>query len=337
MKYIYKNLGVILLSLVIYSCNKENPIESISTRVVTEITSTSAVAGGINTIENGNTVTARGFCWAWEIQDPGIGHPSTTADAGTGPFIGIISGLTGNTTYYLRAYATSTNRGEVIYGNMIDFTTQIGTITFNSDLTYGVVSDVDGNTYKTIEIGTQTWMAENLRTTKFNDGEVILNVTDNKAWTQLTTQSYCWYNNDETNKYVYGALYNAISIDKLCPANWHVPSYDDWKTLTSFLGGIDVAGGKLKETGTAHWFGPNSVSDNASGFSAAGGGLRNSVTGTFDRLAWAGTWWSTYSQYVPYYGIYFVYTQEISSSSDKVFNRSYESKSALSIRCIKNN
>jgi uncharacterized protein (TIGR02145 family) len=335
MNHLLKNSGLILLILIIYSCKKDSPTLAISTRVVTKITSTSAVAGGINTVENGDTVTARGFCWAWELQEPGIGHTKTTEDPGTGRFISNITGLTGNTTYYLRAYASSNYQGEPIYGNVIEFKTQIGNITFNPDLTYGSVIDVDGNTYKTIEIGTQTWMAENLRTTKYNDGSDIFNVTDNKVWTQLTTQAYCWYNNDETNKSVYGALYNAMTLSKLCPVGWHVPSYDEWKTLTSFLDGLSFAGSKLKEEGTAHWF--YSGADNYSGFSAVGGGSRNSATGTFDMLAWDGCWWSTFAQYVPHFGRYFVYTQEIYSSSDNVSAASRDSKSGLSIRCIKDN
>ena len=127
-----------------------------------------------------------------------------------------------------------------------------------------VVQDIDGNNYLTVTIGTQIWMAENLRTTKYNDGTAIPLVTDNTTWANLTTPAYCWYNNDaKTNGSTYGALYNWYSVNtkKLCPTGWHVPNDTEWTTLTTYLGGTAVAGGKLKETGTAHWYSPNFRSD----------------------------------------------------------------------------
>lgn len=340
MNHLLKNSGLILLILIIYSCKKDSSTLTISTRVVTKITSTSAVAGGINTVENGDTVIARGFCWAWEIQEPGIGHTKTTEDPGTGRFISNITGLTGNTTYYLRAYATSNYIGGEIYGNVIEFKTQMGTITFNPDLTYGSVIDIDGNTYKTIEIGTQTWMAENLKTTKYNDGKDIWNETDNKKWTQLTAGAYCWYNNDmETNKSVYGALYNGFTIttNKICPTGWHVPTFNEWSTLTSLSGGRNSAGNKLKEAGTAHWFGPDSGADNSDGFSAIGGGYRNQTTGSFDKLAWDGRWWSTYSPFQDRFGRYLVWSQEMYHSSGDMIYRTNDDRNGFSIRCLMDN
>ena len=141
----------------------------------------------------------------------------------------------------------------------------------------GTLTDIDGNIYNTIKIGNQWWMAENLKTIKYNDDTSIPIVTDNDVWYNLTTPGYCWYNNDaETYKATYGALYNfhTVNTGKLCPTGWHVPTYTEWETLITFLGGKDLAGGKLIEKGTAHWVATNDEVTNESGFTALPGGFR---------------------------------------------------------------
>lgn len=141
----------------------------------------------------------------------------------------------------------------------------------------GTVVDIEGNAYKTVQIGTQVWMAENLRTTKFRDGQSIQQVIENQQWGKLTSPAYCWLNNDETNKDVYGALYNWYSMDTqmLAPEGWHIPSEEEWTTLINYLGGENIAGGKLKETGTQYWLSPNTGATDEAGFSARSGGNRN--------------------------------------------------------------
>jgi uncharacterized protein (TIGR02145 family) len=137
----------------------------------------------------------------------------------------------------------------------------------------GTVTDVEGNTYKTIKIGTQVWMAENLKVTKFRNGDNISLVSDRNVWYNLTplkSPAYCHSNNDLNTATVYGRLYNWYAVKDsrgLAPAGWHVPSLDEYLTLMSFLGGKPVAGGKMKEAGTAHWLDPNQA-DNSSGFTA---------------------------------------------------------------------
>jgi uncharacterized protein (TIGR02145 family) len=156
------------------------------------------------------------------------------------------------------------------------------------------VTDVDGNIYKTVKIGSQVWMAENLKVTKFSNGTSIPLVTNNKKWAHLTTPGFCWYNNDDTkNKSTYGALYNWYSVNtrKLCPEGWHVPSDSDWNILSTFLGGKSVAGGKLKENGTSHWRSPNVGATNETGFSAIPGGMRGVDSG--DYMGISCSWWST--------------------------------------------
>ena len=139
----------------------------------------------------------------------------------------------------------------------------------------------EGIAFKTIKIGTQIWMAENLRTTKFNDGTDIPYITDNIEWSKLTTPGYCWYNNDEASyKETSGALYNwyTVNTGKLCPSGWHVPTHEDFKVLSDYLGGDAVAGGKLKESGTVHWKGSNVGATNEIGFTALPSGLREGLT-----------------------------------------------------------
>lgn len=156
------------------------------------------------------------------------------------------------------------------------------------------VKDIDGNKYKTIEIGTQVWFAENLKTTRYKDGTSIEQVKKYKAWAALNTPAYCWYNNDSTNKEVYGALYNwyAVNTNKLCPEGWHVPTDEEWKAMQDFLGDDANAGLALKEAGITHWRKPNTDANNSSGFTALPGGYRD-YQGPFNLLRADGFWWTS--------------------------------------------
>jgi uncharacterized protein (TIGR02145 family) len=166
------------------------------------------------------------------------------------------------------------------------------------------VKDIDNNRYDIITIGTQTWMAENLKTTRYNDGTVIPVITDGTAWVNAqttTSPAYCWYNapNETTNLTTYGALYNWYAINtstngnkNVCPTGWHVPTDGEWTTLTDALGGESVAGGKMKEAGLAHWASPNTGATNESGFAGLPGGFRFSF-GSFSFIGGYGYWWSS--------------------------------------------
>lgn len=156
------------------------------------------------------------------------------------------------------------------------------------------VSDIVGNSYKTVRIGTQIWMAENLRTTSFNDGMEIELIESSSTWDTLSSPGFCWYNNDEAgHKESFGALYNgyAVTAGKLCPAGWHVPSADEWQQLIEFLGDTISGGGKLKEEGTSHWLSPNKGADNSSGFGARAAGIRY-FEGTYNALLSFTSFWS---------------------------------------------
>lgn len=192
--------------------------------------------------------------------------------------------------------------------------------------------DGDGNTYNMVTIGTQVWLKENLKTTKFNDGSSIPLITDNNQWKSLKSSGYCWYMNDmANNKETYGALYNwySVSTGKLCPIGWHVPSRTEWTTLIDFLGGLNVIGGKLKETGTNHWESPNKSATNESGFTSLPGGLRQSE---FYLLGFEAIYWSsTESGLDDADG----HENHYRSSGGSLLN--YPKNLGVSIRCIKDN
>ncbi|MDF1546838.1 MAG: fibrobacter succinogenes major paralogous domain-containing protein [Bacteroidales bacterium] len=160
----------------------------------------------------------------------------------------------------------------------------------------GTVTDADGNVYKTVKIGTQTWMAENLKTTKYRNGDAIPEVTGITEWGDLTTGAYCNYDNNAANAATYGRLYNWYAVNEsrnLAPTGWHVATYEDWETLTNYLGGFDVAGGKLKETGTAHWESPNEGATDEVGFKALpGGGRFFPASHNFNAIGLGSEWWS---------------------------------------------
>lgn len=164
---------------------------------------------------------------------------------------------------------------------------------FNPAIAYDTMTDQSGNVYKTVTIGTQTWMAENLRTTKYNDGGIISKVTDNNEWEALSTGAYCNYKNTNSTEAIatYGRLYNwhAVNTGKLAPKGWHVPTDAEWTELTDYLGG--EIGGKLKEIGTRHWESPNVGATNETGFTALPGGGR-AYDGSFWGFGFGGFWWS---------------------------------------------
>jgi uncharacterized protein (TIGR02145 family) len=196
----------------------------------------------------------------------------------------------------------------------------------------GTVTDIDGNVYHTVTIGTQVWMLENLKVTHYRNWHPIPNITDDTEWGNLKTGAYCDYNNDPNNADTYGRLYNwyvVIDSRKICPAGWHVPTYKDWEILEAYLGGVPIAGGKIKEAGTVHWKSPNTGATNESGFTALPGGYRH-FTGKFYYVGYYGYWWSTRAYNVN--NAWYNYLGYIYSN----LNRYYYSKTlGFSIRCLR--
>ena len=194
-----------------------------------------------------------------------------------------------------------------------------------------VVRDIDGNEYKTVVIGNQTWMAENLRVTHYNDGKPIPMVEDFSVWISLTAPAYCWYNNNkEQFKDSYGALYNWYTVDtgKLCPAGWRAPDAGDWDELVGYAG--SNAGGKLKESGFSHWKDANNGAVDEYGFTALPGGLRN-LNGDFDYLRYSGNWWSSSEHSTENSLLRTMYF-----ANGNARQHSYSKNLGLSVRCIRN-
>jgi uncharacterized protein (TIGR02145 family) len=159
----------------------------------------------------------------------------------------------------------------------------------------GEVTDIDGNRYQTVIIGTQEWMVQDLRTAKYGNGNDIQQVTENTDWENANYGAWCWYDNDNSHEQPYGKLYNWYAVHDgrgLCPTGWHVPGDAEWTTLTNYLGGADIAGGKMKEAGTTHWMSPNTGATNESGFTALPAGNRT-TTGLFFNLGSYVNWWSS--------------------------------------------
>ena len=198
------------------------------------------------------------------------------------------------------------------------------------------IKDVDGNSYNTVQIGNQVWMAEDLKTTHYNDGSPIPMVEDYEEWANLTLPAYCWYNNDSLNADKFGALYNwyVVETEKLCPAGWHVPSDEEWIALETALGGAEIAGGALKEVGTLHWKTPNTEASNISGYAARPGGYR-SYNGTFNLMRTSGYWWSTSQK--SWYGSEPKVLYRYMKYDDRALPRHIAEKTnGFSVRCVKN-
>ncbi len=312
---------------VFFSCEK-NPtgstsnVPGVTTDEVSEIMQTTAQCGGTVTSDGGATVTACGVCWSTN-QTPTVADNKTNDGAGTSTFTSNITGLTPGTTYYVRAYAT--NSVGTGYGSAKSFTTE--------EIQTGTVTDIDGNTYKTVKIGDQWWMAENLKVTHYRNGDAIPHVTDATDWSNLTTGAYCNYDNDENNATTYGRLYNWYAIDNIrniAPEGWHVPSDAEWQTLVDYLGGSSVAGGKMKETGTTHWNSPNTGATNESGFSALAGGSRTHSGSYASSMGNHACFWSSTK-----YDCLSMLYRHLDCASSRIGSYTSNKESGFSVRCLR--
>ena len=209
----------------------------------------------------------------------------------------------------------------------------------------GSVTDIDGNVYRTVIIGDQEWFAENLRTTRYNDGTPIPTGYSNADWSALNEGAYAVYpyydieglDTEADVLDAYGALYNwyAVETGKLCPKGWHVPTYAEWAALTDYLGGETVAGGKLKSSRTApaahpRWDSPNTDATDEYDFSALPGGRRDNSSGTFDYVGYYGYWWSSteYDTALAWYWLLYYHDGDVPR-----YGRS--NRHGFSVRCIR--
>jgi len=321
-------LQIILFFIFISACNKEKPsIPIVITLPVSEITYSSAVSGGEVINAGGAPVTKRGINLT-NFANPNAPVIQTIDGDGTGSFISPVSGLDTNTRYYVRAYATSS--AGTGYGQPQIFTTKTSII-FSPYHNYGKVSDVDGNEYKTITIGTQTWMAENLRTTRYQNYDSI---DKDNIWV---------YKGKNGQVNIFGRLYTgyvATDSRNVCPTGWHVSSYNEWYQMGIYLGGdgfpqvgpgifrpMSDAGGKLKEDGNTHWLIHDPVTTNESGFTGLPGGSR--WASAFNGLGTVGRWWSSTMS------TYSAFSFRL-SEDNRLYRSDIEPKSfGYSIRCVK--
>jgi len=298
-------------------------VATLTTSEVASFTATTAVSGGNITDDGGAPITQKGVCWSSTIQNPTADDSKTTDGQGTGDFTSNLTGLSPGTTYYVRAYAEN-SAGIAYAGNVVSFTTeQITTVT-----------DIDGNVYTTVTIGDQIWLKENLKTTRYNNGDAIPYIADDTQWyNEVTNGAYCNMDNLESNGDIYGRLYNWYAVGdprKLCPEGWHVPTRSEFSTLSFFLGGENVAGGALKEEGTVHWDDPNVGATNSSGFTGLPGGDRGYM-GYFGAMGQSGYFWSSTQESA---GRAYFRSLDNYSTSFLSGSRNWAKNSAMSVRCI---
>ena len=307
-------IGSIATSIIFTSCKKDDDNKSSNT------TSGNApianfVASQTN-IEEGTSITFTDnstnipTTWSWDFGD---GNTSTEQNPShiyntEGSYS---VSLTANNTYG----SDTETKTDYITVDTVSTTNETGTF----------IDNRDGKTYKWVKIGNQVWMAENLAFT--DSGQQI---TDNTAWENNTSYNgWCYYDNNSSNGTIYGVLYQWEVAKTACPNGWHLPTDDEWTTLINYLGGTDIAGGKMKETGTTHWVSPNTGADNSSGFSALPSGLCYS-DGTFNHLYNASFYWSNteiYSNNVYSYYLYYENTKATRYNYDKSYG--------FSVRCIR--
>jgi uncharacterized protein (TIGR02145 family) len=312
-------LAIISFVFIIQSCLKVK-VPSITTSEVTNIMGTTATCGGTITDDGNAEITVTGVCWGI-YPNPTTSNSKNIESIIAKQFESNISGLSGGTTYHVRAFAT--NSAGTGYGEDNSFIT---------DSEY--IEDIDGNVYVKITIGGQSWLNKNLTVTKYNDGTPISNIIDDSEWGSFSGGAYCWYNNDATSgKDTFGALYNwhAVNTLKLCPEGWHVPTVAEWDALINFLKGEGVAGGKLKETGIEHWVNPNTGATNESGFTALPSGIRNN-SGEYADIGSLSTWWSS-DKYDPNN----IYVYNISYNNSIVIRHLDLIQMGFSVRCLKDN
>ncbi len=331
---------LICLVMIIISCDKDDPVAP-EKKKPEAITKPVALFGQkwaqLSASVNANNNTTLVYFEYGPSASYGItvsANPDTLTDNTSKAVNAVISGLIPGTTYNFRVKAVTSS--ETVYGDDKTFTTLDtikNVILFNPDVTYGSVTDIDGNNYKTIKLGTQTWMAENLNVTTFNDGTPLSFIREATLWKSLSTPGYSWYNYDSIS---YGGLYNWYVVNSsanggknICPSGWHVPSDIEWETLIEYLGGSEVAGGKIKEKGSTHWFSTTPAATNETGFTAIPAGYRY-YTGSYNSIRRYAYWWtSSESSSIS------AYCRNMNHGYNSVERTSSNKKTGFSVRCIK--
>jgi uncharacterized protein (TIGR02145 family) len=242
------------------------------------------------------------------------------------------SGLLQNTTYIYRVYSYNTVGNSPTYSNELTITTSSSSLT---------MIDIDGNIYPLVTICNQVWTKTNLNVTKYRNGDVIPQITDANQWAALNTGAWCYYANTSSNGTSYGKLYNWYAVNDtrgLTPVGYHIPTDAEWSTMINCLdqnaiGGYNSnnnAGGAMKETGTTHWYTPNTGATNSSGFTGLPGPNRN-TNGTFNAIAGSvGSWWSSSEN-----GTISAWCRVLNFDSKSVYRGTNNKKVGVSVRCIR--
>jgi len=310
----------IVFSVFVSSCkkyDKTNDLEiSVTTLPADNITYSSATITGNIENDDSDPVTEKGFCWG-NLPNPTIEGVKIERGKGVGPFTAELDGLSDGVNYYVRTYLV--NSKGVKYGNQVVFSTLSKP-----------VQDIDGNVYSTVVIGKQVWMAENLRTSSYKNGNKIFFAKDESAWYSSEVGTYCYQCHEPEYDAVFGKLYNkyiAKSQD-VCPTGWHLPSSQEWNQMLDYLGGENVAGGKMKKVATDLWLYTSDNATNSSGFSGLPGGHYVSVgsnTGcNVSNMTYSGYWWSSNNQVF-----------ELNGSRDNVRITTALPTYGYSIRCVR--
>jgi uncharacterized protein (TIGR02145 family) len=286
------------------------------------VTSLISYTGGNGGVHNGQVVTSTGVS----------GLTATLK-------LALFANGNGSLTYTITGTPTTSGTASFalnIVGKECIMTRTVAIAPQNPSSGYGSnITDVEGNSYKTVYIGTQQWMAENLKVSKYSDGTTIPNITDNRDWASNTTGAWAYYNNDVANNAKYGKLYNWLAISQttngnknVCPTGWRVPSDAEWTVLTNYLGGSNV-GGKMKEVGTTNWKSSNIIYTNTSLFTGLPGGTRHD-NGNYANVGYYGKWWSS-TELSPGLALY----RYLYYGNDDAYRDYSLERSGLSVRCLK--
>jgi uncharacterized protein (TIGR02145 family) len=300
-----------------------------------------SVNGSLN---NGTAASNVSFVISYE---GGNGGPYSSQSISSTSVVGLTTNLqagsfaTGNGSLTFTVSGTPSSIGNALFSLTIaGQVCSISMVVQAQPQTIGIpgpnITDAENNTYKTVTIGTQQWMAENLKVTKYNDGTDIPNITDNTLWQNNTTGAWAYYNDDLANNAKYGKLFNWYAVSpttngskNVCPSGWHIPTDAEWTVLTNYLGGENVAGGKMKEVGTTSWNSPNTDATNTSLFTGLPGGGRI-YSGGYGNIGGVGLWWSSTEN-----NTNFAWHRGLGNDNGLAARGNYYKRDGLSVRCLR--